>query len=141
MHGAKKLAPFLPKPMYTMKYYLIVVSFLFIWGEVFSQENHSKTEFILEETEEGYLLHCCIPEQKYNPRTLFPGKEEPYNPRRVVQSDPNKPPIYVIGSYWKDGCLFVPSEDKSWGDEIWIDMLIDFTLYTAEEIKIVRINN
>lgn len=117
---------------------LIFLGFFFKPANIYSQQINSQTEFILEMTDSSCLLFCCIPSEKYNPRTLFPGKEEPYNSRKVVQTDPSKPPIYVVGSYWQDGCLMIKNEYTEWDDNVWVEFITQFTLFNSEEIKLIR---
>lgn len=122
------------------KLILLLVALLpvFLYGQnndsTLDAETTPVREFILEKNGEVFTLHSCLPEELYNPRLILPSNA---NPRRIVQHSPDEPPIQVIGSYWKDGCLLVDYDQSELPLEDWIDLIMQFTTLRNDQIQII----
>lgn len=108
---------------------------VFLYGQKIDTTLHAKPtpvrEFILEKNGEVFTLHSCLPEELYNPRLILPSNA---NPRRIVRADVNEPPMQVVGSYWKDGCLLVDYDQSELPREDWIKLIMEFTVLSEEQI-------
>lgn len=99
-----------------------------------ASENQYPIEFILSKDGEIFTLSSCILEEYYNPRLILPSDA---NPRRIVQYNEDEPPIQVIGSYWKDGCLMVDYDQSELPQEDWINLIMEFTVLKKEQIRLI----
>ncbi len=89
-------------------------------------------EFIVDHTDQGYVMRSCHGDEIYKENLILPQRKDQTNTSSRKKMS-NK--MWAIqGGYWDQGCLIVPVEDKN--KETVMTYILQMTNLKKEEVKI-----